>query len=170
MGDGECMNFEFWILNFLVVVDGCKQRQSWGCSSCPLGKFSRDWTPPCLPHPARWAWRWRTIGTCTCPCLPHLACNWWTRWPRRWWTTRTWTSTTGLQHPAWCELLQLSGQEPQQFMNDSLSLIKDSVQHLQSDPWRQKFPPYWIPENPSPLFSGYAQSRGTFFYSYAFSL
>ena len=91
------------------------------------------------------------------------------RWPRRWWTTRTWTSPAGLQHPACCELLWLSGQEPQQFMNNSLPLIKDSAQHLRSDPWRQKFPPYWIPENPSPLFSGYAQSRGATFYSLAFS-
>ena len=38
----------------------------------------------------------------------------------------------------------------------SMSLLKqpddvqDSVRHRRGNPWRQKFPPYWVPENPRP--------------------
>ena len=28
--------------------------------------------------------------------------------------------------------------------------IQDSVRHKRGNPWRQKFPPYWTPENPQP--------------------
>ena len=28
--------------------------------------------------------------------------------------------------------------------------IQDSVRHRRGNPWRQKFPPYWTPENPHP--------------------
>ena len=162
-------------MNFLPVPLGrFKQHQSWGRSSSPPGKVYRTWTPPCLLDPTRWAWPWRCWTKCTCTflCLPpapslkvmdqvakevvnnkDLDFLSWSSTPCLLWTfTTLWSRVTTIHHE-W-------------FMNESLSFIKDSVQHLRSNPWRQKFPPYWIPENPSPLFSGYAQSRGTIFYSY----